>query len=322
MTYWYLGVKEVIEDLRRYTPQAVIVLGGIYATLCQAHAGGLEADVVIEGNELDPLRRIVPLADSGMPYRNSSMGSVAAFKLTDGCPFRCTYCSVPLHHPRFSLRPVDECLEEARWLAASGVQHLAFYDDALLFQPEDTLIPFLQDIVRRGPQLAFHTPNALNVRLLTQEIADLMVRAGCCTFFLGFESRSPDWLSKTGGKSSAKEFASAVARLRRAQAQFIIAYIIIGHPDADEQEVEAAMHYAHQQGARILLSEFAPVPGTIDGDRCGKWADMTEPLAHNKTAFTLRRLGAERVRHLKALCRDLNSSLTHRPPSFRDSTSE
>src|SRR4030095_10250777 len=31
MTYWYLGIKEVIADLRALSPQTKIILGGVYA---------------------------------------------------------------------------------------------------------------------------------------------------------------------------------------------------------------------------------------------------------------------------------------------------
>ncbi|PYS27640.1 MAG: radical SAM protein, partial [Acidobacteria bacterium] len=37
MTYWYLGVREVIEDVRKLQPHAKIILGGVYATLCPGH---------------------------------------------------------------------------------------------------------------------------------------------------------------------------------------------------------------------------------------------------------------------------------------------
>src|SRR5689334_24450517 len=34
MTYWYVGVQEVIETVRKFQPHAKIILGGVYATLC------------------------------------------------------------------------------------------------------------------------------------------------------------------------------------------------------------------------------------------------------------------------------------------------
>jgi radical SAM superfamily enzyme YgiQ (UPF0313 family) len=172
----------------------------------------------------------------------------------------------------------------------------------------------LNNVIKEGFGLCFHTPNALHARFLTPEIARLMVEAGFQSFFLGFESGSSDWLNKTGGKLSPDDFSAAVAALRRAGARHITAYLMIGHPDAEEQELTASMHYAHRQGARILLSEFAPVPGTFDGERCRPWADLDEPLSHNKTAFTIRRLGLDCVNRLKASCRELNSKV---PPARR-----
>jgi hypothetical protein len=308
MTYWYLGVEEVIGDLRALAPDAKIVLGGIYASLCGEHAQGLGADLVIHGDNLEPLRRWLPLAERALPYYRSEMGKVTAIKLSDGCPCRCTYCAVPLLYPGWHARPVEECLEEARRLARAGVEHIAFYDDALLFHAEQALIPFLEGVVRERLPLHFYTPNALHVRMLTPEIARLMVRAGCRSFSLGFESASEDWLERTGGKGSPDEFAAAMENLRRAGAESIIAYIILGHPDDDVQAVESSMQLAHRMGARIMLSEFAPVPGTVDGERSRPWADLSEPLSHNKTAFTLRRLGKERVETLKSLCHRLNEA--------------
>jgi len=33
MTYWYPGVREVVEDMRAYSPQTTIVLAGVYGGL-------------------------------------------------------------------------------------------------------------------------------------------------------------------------------------------------------------------------------------------------------------------------------------------------
>ena len=64
--------------------------------------------------------------------------------------------------------------------------------------------------------------------------------------------------------------------------------------------------FAAEQGARVMLSEFAPIPGTPDGEACRAHTSLDEPLNHNKTAFTGRFLGTARVDGLKALCREVN----------------
>jgi hypothetical protein len=66
------------------------------------------------------------------------------------------------------------------------------------------------------------------------------------------------------------------------------------------------MHFAHRLGIRLMLSEFSPIPGTPDGERCRQWVDLDEPLWHNKTVFAHLRLGGAEVQRLKALCRQLN----------------
>jgi radical SAM superfamily enzyme YgiQ (UPF0313 family) len=312
MTYWYLGVREVIDVVRELQPHAKIILGGVYATLCRRHAESLRADQVIAGSDLSALG--LPVSD-GLPFWEGVDREVGVMKITEGCPFRCTYCSVPVVSPHFAARPLDVCMEELRHLARLGARHVAFYDDALLFQPDRILLPFLEHVMNENLPLSFHTPNALNARFVTPEVARLMVRAGFKTFFLGFESSAYDWQRKTGGKVYSEEFAAAVRALRDAGAASITAYIIIGHPDSEAQHVEASIRFAAAQGARVMLSEFAPIPGTPDGESCRAFTQLEEPLNHNKTAFTLRALGVDRANGLKALCRTLNQqSRPHSPP--------
>jgi radical SAM superfamily enzyme YgiQ (UPF0313 family) len=264
---------------------------------------------VVRGNELGPLWDLLGPPMDSLPYHEPGEDCVGVMKLTDGCPFACTYCSVPLMYHGFDPRPPEVCLAEVRMLARSGVRHIVLYDDALLFKPEQVLLPFLEGLARERLPLSFHTPNALHARFVTRELADLLVRAGFHSFYLGFESASGDWLKKTGGKSSTGEFERAVECLKTAGAPFIGCYLIIGHPEAGEQDVEGSMLCAHRLGVRITLSEFAPVPGTVDGEKCSPWADLSEPLSHNKTAFTIRKLGAGRVNEFKSLCRTLNQNL-------------
>src|SRR5215467_13829161 len=87
MTYWYLGVREVIEDIRKMQPHAKIILGGVYATLCLGHAASLGADQVITGTNVAAIG--LPLSE-GLPRWDSVDSHVGVLKITEGCPFRCT----------------------------------------------------------------------------------------------------------------------------------------------------------------------------------------------------------------------------------------
>jgi len=321
MTYWYLGLEEVIEDIRNAWPEAKIVLGGCYVTLCRDHARKRGVDFLVVGRDHKPLWQYLGIsAELQQPalwqaYRKLDVG---VLKLSDGCPFNCTYCSVPMVYGKFQPRPLERSLAELELLGRLGVENIAFYDDALLFEPEKVLIPFLDELVKRHVKVNFHCPNALNARFLTGELADLMVRAGFKTFYLGFESASERWQKRTGSKVFSDELAQAVEHLLAAGAQpaNITAYQILGHPQIGIQELEASMHFVHSLGIRGMLADFSPIPGTPDGESCRKWIDMDEPLMHNKTAFPIFLLGFDETNRLKDLQRRLNRSLVNKKQSI------
>ena len=308
MTYWYPGVHEVIEDIRKFQPSAKIVLGGVYATLCPEHAESLGVDLVIQGSNLEPLWRMLSIqpVEDGC-FIPKDYDDVGVIKLSDGCPFNCTYCAAPRMWNGFAPRDAGACLRELRQTVASGAKDIAFYDDALLYRANEVLIPFLKSVISERISVRFHTPNALNARFMTPELANLMIRAGFSSFFFGFESGADAWQAATGGKVSDGEFATAVRCLRDAGARYTAAYIITGHPDSETQALAESMHFARDCGAKIILSDFSPIPGTEDGKKSARWADMKEPLSHNKTAFTFRRLGADRLNSLKTLAHSLNA---------------
>jgi prepilin-type N-terminal cleavage/methylation domain-containing protein len=325
LTYWYPGVREVIEDVRRFHPSATVVLGGFYATCCSAHARSLGADIVIQGDELEPMfrhfhlrRPVEPDLPAWELYPSLKTGVI---KLTQGCPFGCSYCYLPQSGVKFAVRGVEDCLEELAYLVRCGAENVAFYDDALLYQPEKVLFPFFEGVLRRGLKVNFHTPNALHARFLSAKAAQIMVQAGVKTFFLGFESRSEDFHGKAGAKVVSDELATAVRNLREAGADLneVTAYEMLGHPRFEAQQLEGSMRFASDLGIRVMLSDFSPIPGTPDGELCRGIVDLDEPLCHNKTAFPILSLGTETVGAYKDLCRALNRRHRHNTATPDDS---
>lgn len=314
MTYWYPGVAEAIEDLRKFSPDIKIVLGGPYATICAKHAASLGADLVIEGDNMDQLWEMAQIQpDFHQPplWEAYPKLSVGTMKITKGCPCKCTYCSVPKYYPKFAVRPAVDCIAELQLLIDLGVSDIAFYDDALLAQPSKTLIPLLEYIIEKKIRVNLHTPNALHARLLDADLAKLFVQAGLKAVYLGYESSSEEFQNKTGGKVFASDFATAVENLLSAGAKRsdITAYEIIGHPRSGLQELEKSIRSANSLGIKVMLADFSPIPGTIDGEYCRKFTDMDEPLNHNKTAFPALILGIEEINRLKQLCKKLNQQI-------------
>ncbi len=314
MTYWYPGVAEVVKNIRRFRPKAKIILGGIYATLCPKHAKSLGVDFLVSDADLKPLWKYLNLKpDLKQPplweaYEKLDTG---VLKLSDGCPFKCTYCAVPKVYGKFKARDLKHSFTELEFLTTRRVKNIVFYDDALLCKAEKVLIPFLDEVSRRDIRINLHCPNALNARYVTKDLAKLMVRSRFRTFYLGFESISKAWQKRTGFKVVPDELAKAVENLisAGAKAHNITVYQILGHPYIEIQQLEDSMKFVNSLGVRGMLADYSPVPGTLDGEYCREWVDMDEPLMHNKTAFPIIMLGTEETNRLKTLQKKLNSAL-------------
>ena len=117
MTYWYPGVQEAIRLANAIHPHVPIILGGLYARLCEDHARQTSgADRIVSDSGLQAMDHIVHVlqkygataeAESPtlqrLPYPAFDLlhGTSCVALLTSlGCPYHCRYCATPLIHPR------------------------------------------------------------------------------------------------------------------------------------------------------------------------------------------------------------------------------
>ncbi len=78
MTYWYPGAFEVIRAIKQVWPDMPVILGGIYATICQEHAKTYSgADFVVEGPgevKILPLLKEIIGGRYVLPLRKDAQG--------------------------------------------------------------------------------------------------------------------------------------------------------------------------------------------------------------------------------------------------------
>jgi radical SAM superfamily enzyme YgiQ (UPF0313 family) len=305
MTYWYPGVIEAIAAAREVHPRTPILLGGIYGRLCEKHAFVFSgADRVVTGISLQTLSDLLNvLRDFGleagedllpkklpMPAFDLIHGMDHAAVLTStGCPFQCDYCASHFLNRRFITRDPGEVLDEIlHWRRQRGVKDFAFYDDALLVDFEKHLGLILEALVKQDLGLRFHTPNALHVKELSYEAANLLWAAGFKTIRLGFETSDMTMHQRLDRKLSEGDFERAVRSLIKAgfAKEQIGAYILAGLPGQSVQSVKESAEFVAQAGAMPYLAEYSPIPHTPLWEAAvasSPYDLVSEPLFHNNT---------------------------------------
>jgi radical SAM superfamily enzyme YgiQ (UPF0313 family) len=189
----------------------------------------------------------------------------------------------------FSRRNPYEVVDEIEyWTSRYGVNNIAFYDDALLIEPSKHIIPILKEIIRRGIHCNFHTPNALHIREIDEEVGRLLFCAGFKTIRLGFETSNETVQLETGGKVDNQGVKKAIRHLKGAgySGEEIGVYIMAGLPGQRVGEVEESIAFVKEAGARPMLVEYSPIPHTPlfeKAKRMSRFDLEDEPLYHNNS---------------------------------------
>ena len=89
-----------------------------------------------------------------------------------------------------------------------------------------------------------------------------------------------------------REFQRAVRNLKRAGygSEEIGVYLMAGLPGQRVEEVEESMALVRESGARPLLVEYSPIPGTPMFEKARKMSpfDLNEPLFQNNSLLPCR----------------------------------
>ncbi len=302
MTYWYPGLQEAVALVREQAGGVPIVLGGIYPRLYPEHADrNSGADFIFHGPVNDSLltvldragvrlkraSRTLPIDQLGLYDRHPFVPLLTS----RGCPYRCSYCASALLNPSYERNDLASTMSKIRAWHSRGVREFAFYDDALLHEPDLHAKPLLREIIRACPGIRLHAPNGLHARFIDDELAELMNRAGFMTIRLSLETIDPGRQQKTGAKVSTGDFERALRYLRNRGfgKEQVGVYLLYGLPGQSLEEVDAGVHYLQDLGVSIMLAECSPIRGTETWKEFvnGKIIpDALDPLLTNNSFFS------------------------------------
>ena len=241
-------------------------------------------------------------------------------------PYRCSYCASFLFESKFTLRRPEHIVAELEsYVKGWGVKDIAFFDDALLMDPQRHIIPILELLIKKGICARLHTPNGVHAKYIDQQLARLLRVSGFRTIRLGFEGTSTALQRASKNKVSCRELESALHHLREAGVESgvvndnsgstwdIGVYLLIGMPGQTVDEVVESIEYINGLGAKIKLAEYSPVPGTEEFRDASRLCQLVidEPLSHNKSTFATVGMGVDYCTfdEVKAMAKRLNAEL-------------
>lgn len=205
------------------------------------------------------------------------------------CPRQCTFCSMfVVHGPSYRMRSATNVVDEIEYLYNEFDQrYFSFVDDNFSLNKVRT-VEICQEILKRGLNIQFDTPNGLEISSLDEGVLDGLVRAGMVKTCLAIESGSSDIRKAINKRLSQKKIIEVFKILNKYPQLAYNVFFIIGFPGETQQTLKETQSLIKQLKLKKAIVSFAtPFPGTelykecIDNDLL----DIAKENLHNIDNF-------------------------------------
>ena len=203
----------------------------------------------------------------------STLPFFSYLKIAEGCSNRCTYCAIPMIRGKFRSVPMEDVLQEARWLAQSGVTELNI---------------IAQDVTRYGEDLYGESrlPELLHalcqieglrwIRLLycyperiTDKLIETMAQEEKIVKYIDMPIQhcNDEILSRMNRPSTKAKLYEVIGKLRTAMPDIVLrTTLITGFPGETQAQFEELCRFAQDIGfTRLGCFAYSEEDGTAAG---------------------------------------------------------
>ncbi len=229
------------------------------------------------------------LQEESTPRVNSQPGHRAYLKISEGCMKRCAFCAIPLIRGNLQSRKIENVVNEAKLLAASGVKELIiishdFTDYGLDLKRKDKeapespveLLKKLSDVDGiKWIRLLYLYPDGI-----TSEMVELIKNNSKFVkyFDMPLQHVNNEVLKRMNRKMTREEIVTALDLIRQEIPEAVIrTQFIVGFPGETDQDFEELLKFiAEQKFDRVGCFQYSPEENTPGGKMPNQVDDVTK----------------------------------------------
>ncbi len=295
----YPIAKRQIQRLRRECPEALILAGGVHASLFPEDllTDGADAAVVGDGCRVmtalvEKVRRRAPWQGlPGVVYRDASgraVGPASAAKRLQGedlaivdrdvfnlplythhsmlaslgCPHRCTFCcnyAGTVLQNGVTIRSFDALCEEMHYLADCYGAKQVFFVDDVFLLSRGNVLGFCRRLAQENLDMQWIAQ--MRVDAIDPEAAEAMRGANCRRIYFGVETGSDAMLRRIRKGIDRRAIRRGIQSAKDAGMRVKTGWVF-GLPGTLEEQYEAVSLMRELRPHEISIHQFIPFPGT------------------------------------------------------------
>ncbi|MBQ1430885.1 MAG: 30S ribosomal protein S12 methylthiotransferase RimO [Firmicutes bacterium] len=216
--------------------------------------------------------------DSFLPFLKRDLGEhpyTATLKIAEGCDNRCAYCAIPYIRGGYRSKKKEDVLEEARYLASSGVKELILIAEDLTNYGTDIydsyrLANLLRELVKVDGIEWIRLMYCYEDRITDDLISVMAKEPKICHYIdVPIQHSSDKVLKEMRRRSTGESIRTTMAKLRKAMPDITIrTTLIVGFPGETDEDFADLMDFVRtQKFQRLGVFSYSQEEGTPAGDR-------------------------------------------------------
>jgi radical SAM superfamily enzyme YgiQ (UPF0313 family) len=206
-----------------------------------------------------------------------------AIMTSRGCPFRCTFCSKPVHGKLYRAKSPKAIIEEIKYIKEKfKIKEILFYDDSFTLDKQ-RIIELCDKMIKNKINIPWSCETRVN--LVDKDLLSKMKDAGCYIISYGVESGNQEILNRIKKDITLEQVRNAF-KLTREAGISIVSYFMLGCPGDTERTMKQTIEFAKELDANFAqFSICTPFPGTEIADLI----DKKDEIDWNKLTYVSNR---------------------------------